>query len=123
MLRAIRSRCAQQFFWLVAGRHVDDDAVAQEDHAVGPGGVAGVVGDEHGGGSGVHFGPQEAQDGLAGAGVEGSGRLVGEDQAAFADQGAGDGDSLLLAAGHLVGEPVGVPVEVHFGQCLLGLLT
>ena len=86
---------------------VDDDAVAQEDDAVGPGGVPRLVGDEHAGRAGVAAGPQQPQDLLAGVGVEGAGRLVGEDQPAVADDGAGDRDPLLLAAGHLVGEPVG----------------
>ena len=35
---------------------------------------------------------------LAMRGVEVAGRLVGEDQLGLADQGAGDGDALLLAA-------------------------
>ena len=34
-------------------------------------------------------------------GVEVAGRLVGEDQLGVADQGAGDGDALLLAAREL----------------------
>ena len=47
----------------------------------------------------------------AGAGlrVEVAGRLVGEDDGRFGDQGAGDGDPLLLAAGELRG-PVGAAV-------------
>ncbi len=40
--------------------------------------------------------------------VERAGRLVGEQQAALADDGAGDGDALLLTAG----EVVGIAVEV-----------
>ena len=59
------------------------------------------------GGTGVAAGAQQPEDLLAGVGVEGAGRLVGEDQPALADDGAGDGDALLLAARHLVGEPVG----------------
>ena len=38
---------------------------------------------------------------LAMLGVEVAGRLVGEDQLGVADQGAGDGDALLLAARQL----------------------
>ena len=50
---------------------------------------------------------EQPQDVLAGLGVERAGRLVGQDQPALADEGPGDRDPLLLAAGHLVGEPVG----------------
>src|SRR4030065_2431777 len=39
-------------------------------------------------------------------GVQGAGELVGEDDGGPADDGAGDGDPLLLAAGEL-GGPVG----------------
>ena len=38
---------------------------------------------------------------LAMRGVEVAGRFVGEDQLGLADQGAGDGDALLLTAGKL----------------------
>ena len=91
----------------VGARLVDDQAVAQEDDPVGPGRVPGLVGDQHPGGAGVAAAAQQAQDLLAGVGVERAGRLVGQDQPPLADDRAGDGDPLLLAAGHLVGEPVG----------------
>ena len=59
------------------------------------------------GGAGVAALAQHPQHLLAGLGVQGAGGLVGEHQPAVADEGAGDGDPLLLAAGHLVREPVG----------------
>ena len=102
---------------------VDDDAVAQEDHPVGPGGVPGLVGDEHAGGARVAAGAQQAQDLLAGLGVERAGRLVGEDQPPLADDRAGDRDPLLLAAGHLVGEPVGEVADADLLQRGLGDLA
>ena len=86
---------------------VDDDAVAQEDDPVGPGGVPRLVGDEHAGRAGVAAGAQQPQDVLAGLGVQRAGRLVGQHQPALADQRPGDRHPLLLAAGHLVGEAVG----------------
>ena len=52
---------------------------------------------------------QQAQDVGARLRVEVAGRLVGEDDGRFGDQGAGDGDALLLAAGEL-GGPVGAAV-------------
>ena len=44
---------------------------------------------------------EHAHDLLAVRGVEVAGRLVGQDQLGLADQGAGDGDALLLAARQL----------------------
>ncbi len=42
-------------------------------------------------------------DGEGRVGVEIAGRLVGEDDFGVSDDGAGDGDALLLTAGELVG--------------------
>ena len=46
---------------------------------------------------------QRLQEGRGRGGVEGPGGLVGEDDLGAADESAGDGDSLLLAAGELSG--------------------
>ncbi len=43
--------------------------------------------------------PQQRLDGLARFGVEISGRLVGQDETRFIDEGPGDGHPLLLSAG------------------------
>ena len=82
------------------------------DLPVGEGGHVGIVGDEQ---DRPAAGMQVAQDGhhlgTAGA-VEVAGRLVGQEQGRLGDQGAGDGDALLLPAGQLgrlVGQPVGEP--------------
>ena len=77
---------------------------AQEHHPVGPGGMPRLVGDQHPGRAGVHLRPQQPQHRLAGLGVQRPGRLVGQQQAALADQRPGDRHPLLLAAGQLVGE-------------------
>ena len=113
--RAIRSATSQDF---IGRRHrcqeifglaqrtggVDDDTVAQEHHAVGPAGVAGLVRDQHAGRPRVDPCPQQSQHRLAGLRVESAGRLIGEHQPAVADQSAGDSYALLLTAGHLVRE-------------------
>ena len=46
-------------------------------------------------------------------GVEVAGGLVGEDELGACDDGAGDGDSLLLASGELLGEVGGTVGDVH----------
>jgi hypothetical protein len=78
--------------------------------AAGPGGDVQVVGDQHDGHAllGVQR-LEQRHDLLAGAGVEVAGRLVGQQHLRVADQGAGDGHPLLLAAGQL-GRPVVQPV-------------
>src|SRR3954471_2047431 len=95
---------------------VDHQSVAQEDHAVGPGGVPRLVRDEDPGGPRVAARPQQPQHLLAGLGVEGAGRLVGEHQPALTDDRPGDRDALLLPAGHLVREPVGQLGDAHLLQ-------
>jgi hypothetical protein len=77
-------------------------AVAQEDDAVGPGGQWRLVGDDNPGDASVRRGAQEAHDTLAVDGVERAGRLVGEQQAALADDRARDRDPLAFAARELV---------------------
>lgn len=95
---------------------VDDRAVPEEHHAVRPGGEPRLVRDEDRGGAGVAPAAQQRENGLTCLGVEGAGRFVCEDEPPIADEGAGDGDPLLLAAGHLVGEAVGEVAEVHLLQ-------
>ena len=72
--------------------------------------AAGIVGDhDHRLAELVDRLAQQPQHVLARLRVEVAGRLVGEDDGRFGDQGAGDGDALLLAAGEL-GGPVGAAV-------------
>ncbi len=84
-------------------RLVDDPAVAQEDHAVGPRGELGVVGHDHGGQAAMAGGEDQAHDGLGVGGVERARGLVGQEELAVAHHGAGDGDPLALATRQLVG--------------------
>ena len=65
--------------------------------------------------------PEQSQHLLAGLGVERAGRLVGEHQHALPDHAAGDRHPLLLAAGHLVGEPVRQVGQSDLDQRGLGL--
>ena len=58
-------------------------------------------------------GAQQAHDRLAVHGVEGAGRLVGEQQSALADDRPGDRYPLALAARQLVGVAVGVVGDVE----------
>src|SRR6476646_5189917 len=86
------------------GGVADDLPVLQRDQPVGVGGGDRVVGDHHHRlAELVDRLAQQLHDVGAGLGVEVAGRLVGEDDGRFADQGAGDGDALLLAAGELGG--------------------
>jgi hypothetical protein len=81
----------------------DDGAVAQADDTPGSGGEFGVVRDEDDRGSdGVQVRQQVDNPG-AGARVQVSRRLVGEDDRRLADQGARDRDPLTLTAGQLRG--------------------
>ena len=95
---------------LGAGRRdglVDEAPVAQEDDPVGPRREVRLVGHHHAGRAAVAGLAQQAHDGLAVDRVERAGRLVGQEQLALADDGAGDGDPLALAAGQVVGEVLG----------------
>ena len=84
-------------------------AAAHHGHLVGEGQRLGlVVGDQDGGDAGV---VQDLGHGPAGghpqAGVQGGERLVQQHQFGFTGQGAGQGHTLLLAAGELVRPPLG----------------
>ena len=60
-------------------------------------------------------------DGRAAGGIEIAGRLIGQDQAGIVDQGPGDGDPLLLAAGKLCGPVVGPVAQPNLFQDRAGL--
>ena len=59
---------------------------------------------------------EQGQDLQRGAAVEGTGRLVGEQEAGLVDERAGDGDALLLAAGKLHGAVMGSFGQAHAAQ-------
>ena len=94
---------------LLGGRAVQlagQPPVGHEHDAVRPRRRGGIVGDhDQRAAALVDRLAQERQHGAPGARVERAGRLVGEHHARFADEGASDGDALLLAAREL-GRPV-----------------
>ena len=83
-----------------------DPSVDEEDHGVGVRRRDRVVGDHDDRlAQVVDAGPQQGQHLVRGPGVEGAGRLVGQDDRGVGDQRPGDRDALLLAAGELRGQP------------------
>jgi hypothetical protein len=99
----------------------DDEAVAQDDAAAGIVGEHGVVGDEDEGGAfdAVEF-EQKLENVSAVGGVEVAGGLVGEHDGRVQDEGAGEGDALLLAAGELDGVMIHAVTEADAGEELAG---
>ena len=88
-------------------------AVEHVDDAGGVGGERGIVCDHDDGVAlGVNF-AEFFHDDVGGAGVEVAGGFVGEDEGRAGDEGASDGDALLLAAGELVGHVVFALLEVE----------
>ncbi|CAE7229328.1 bsn, partial [Symbiodinium necroappetens] len=125
----LRGECDASLHGLDGGEeeHGDGDAGGGEDgaHAVAPDllevecsfgvvGGGGVVGNHDDGGAGFFVElDEEGHDGVGGNFVEVSGRLVGDEDGGVGDDGAGDGDALLLAAGELAGEVVGAVRDTH----------
>jgi len=88
---------------------------------VGVGGGDGVVGDhDDGRAEPVHGVAEQREDLGGGGGVEGAGGLVAEDHVGAGDEGAGDGDPLLLAAGELGGPPGALVGEADLAEDLGG---
>jgi len=84
-------------------RYLGDEAAVFEAvgflHARGEGGV---VGDDDQRGAGLLLGlKEEVGDLVAGRGVEGAGGFIGEEELGLIDQGAGESDAELFAAGEL----------------------
>ena len=65
---------------------------------------------------------QGVKDLLAGVGIQRAGRLVGHDDLRLLDQCAGNGHALFLAAGQLVGLPVGKGKQIHLREDLVDLV-
>ena len=81
-------------------------AMAQRNLALSERGHLGVVGDHDDGVAlGVQVLEQFGDDRLVG-GVEVAGRLVGQKNRWVIDEGAGDADTLLLAAGEFTGQMI-----------------
>ena len=109
----------QEALWRLPGAGVvDQRAIAEEDHAIRPGGVPCLVGDQDAGRPAVASVPQHAEYELAGLAVERARGLVGENQPPRADQRASDRDPLLLAAGELIREAVGELIEADLRERL-----
>ena len=80
------------------------ETVAEVDGAVGNGGELFIVGDNDKGlAEAVAEVEEEVVQLLLVLGVEGAGRLVGQDDSRVVDEGAGNGYALLLAARELGG--------------------
>jgi len=73
-----------------------------------------AVSDKHDGGAGLvgEF-TEKGEDVGAVFGIEVAGGFVGEDDAGAVNEGAGDGDALLFAAGELRGSGVGAVLDAH----------
>jgi hypothetical protein len=102
----------------VAVFDVGDFAVAHVEDAIGDLGGLGVVGDHEDGLVELAAGLAEhLENGVGIFGVEVAGGLVGEDDGGAGDEGAGDSDTLLLAAGELVGAVVETALDAeHLGE-------
>ena len=116
-----RTPCRGNTIFARLARIVRDQPVGDVDRAIGVAGHFGVVGHEDDRDAlGVQ--PLEhPQDLVAGPRIEVAGRFVGQQQCGAIDQGPGDGDPLLLAAGHLrrlVVHAIGQPdlLEQRLGQ-------
>ncbi len=66
---------------------------------------------------------EEGEDFGGAGGVEVSGGFVGEDEVGIGDDGAGDGDALLLSAGELAGEVVEPVAEADEVECGGGVFS
>ena len=89
---------------------VDDATVAEGNNPVRPRGKVGIVGDDHRPHTTVARLSDQLHHGLSVRRVERPRRFVREEEMALPDHGAGNGDSLTLAARKLVGKvprPVG----------------
>ena len=66
--------------------------------------------------------PEEPHHVIGRGTVKCAGRLIGEEKAGAGDEGSGDGDALLLSAGHLVWQVVLPGEQPHAVEILLGEL-
>jgi hypothetical protein len=97
--------------------------VLQPDLAAGAGGDGGGVGHEDEGVAALVEVAEDRHDHGLVDGVEVAGGLVGEDQRRLVDQGAGDGDALLLAARELARQVVEALAQPDAAQGLFGFTT
>src|SRR5574343_1230283 len=95
-------------------------AVTHQADAVGVRGHVLVVGDQHDGVALLLELLEQRQDLGAGLRIERAGRFVGQDHRRSVDQGAGDGDALLLAAGQFARTMPHAAGQTDRGQRRLG---
>lgn len=105
-----------------------DATVLHFGEAIGIGIGAGIVGDDDDASAwGPGGGGEEIHDLVTGFAVECGGGFVGDEESGFVDEGAGDGDALLLAAGELAGAFAFATGETDAGEegggLVLGLAT
>lgn len=81
-------------------------AVADIDDAAGMLGGESLMSDQDDGMARFIEALEDGHDLDAGLGIQIAGRLVGKDDFRAVDQGAGNSDALLLAAGDLIGEKI-----------------
>ena len=101
--------------WLVAVMTIpfvaEDLPITQSDNALGLTSNVHVVGDDDQGHALLVQRLKKRHHLFAGLGVEGAGRLVGQKDARVVDQGAGNGDPLLLTAGQFIRPVVGAVAQ------------
>src|SRR6185369_17277185 len=92
-------------------------AILHFGDAVGEGENAAVVGDDqHAAVGAAGLGFQQFEYLAAGGGVERGGRFITNDEARLVDEGAGDGDALLLAAAELPRIGAQALAQADFGE-------
>ena len=107
--------------WL-GGALLDDVAAVHEDHAVGDlAGEGHLVGDDEHRHALAGQPAHDREDVTDELGVEGRGRLVEEHELGVHRQRPGDGDALLLTAGELGREGVGLVGQPDLLEVLAGL--
>jgi hypothetical protein len=93
------------------------------EDVVGGVGDEGVVGDDEEGELGVAGEAlEDVEDALGIGGIEVAGGFIGEEEAGFIGQGAGDGNALLFAAGEVVGAAMELVAEADEFEELAGAI-
>ena len=116
---SLRAAAADQLVGAAAGG--DPAGLDERDPVAEPLGLVGVVGDEQDGDAVVAQLLDEPPALPPGGGVEAGGQLVEDDQARAADEGEGDRQALLLAAGQLPVAGVALLRQAQAGDERLGV--
>jgi acyl-CoA thioesterase-1 len=101
-----------------------DEAVAEDDAAIGAGGEGFLVRDhDHRRALLAIHGEEQVKDCAAGGAIEIASGLVGEEDGRFEGEGAGEGDALLFAAGKLHGVVIEAALEADAVQEFAGAIA